>query len=93
MDNAYLRERSRDVADISERLINILSDTEYNSLTSGNVIIAADDLSPSETAGFDREHVMGFILKGGSATSHTSILAKTMNIPAIIIIQNMLITG
>ena len=84
MDNAYLRERSRDVADISERLINILSDTEYNSLTSGNVIIAADDLSPSETAGFDQEHVMGFILKGGSATSHTSILAKTMNIPAII---------
>lgn len=90
MDNAYLRERSRDVADISERLINILSDTEYNSLTSGNVIIAADDLSPSETAGFDREHVMGFILKGGSATSHTSILAKTMNIPAIINIGDAL---
>ena len=90
MDNAYLRERSRDVADISERLINILSDTEYNSLTSGNVIIAADDLSPSETAGFDREHVMGCILKGGSATSHTSILAKTMNIPAIINIGNAL---
>ena len=90
MDNAYLRERSRDVADISERLINILSDTEYNSLTSGNVIIAAYDLSPSETAGFDREHVMGFILKGGSATSHTSILAKTMNIPAIINIGDAL---
>lgn len=90
MDNAYLRERSRDVADISERLINILSDTEYNSLTSGNVIIAADDLSPSETAGFDREHVMGFILKSGSATSHTSILAKTMNIPAIINIGDAL---
>ena len=90
MDNAYLRERSRDVADISERLINILSDTEYNSLTSGNVIIAADDLSPSETAGFDREHVMGFILKGGSATSPTSILAKTMNIPAIINIGDAL---
>lgn len=90
MDNAYLRERSRDVADISERLINILSDTEYNSLTSGNVIIAADDLSPSETVGFDREHVMGFILKGGSATSHTSILAKTMNIPAIINIGDAL---
>lgn len=90
MDNTYLRERSRDVADISERLINILSDTEYNSLTSGNVIIAADDLSPSETAGFDREHVMGFILKGGSATSHTSILAKTMNIPAIINIGDAL---
>ena len=90
MDNAYLCERSRDVADISERLINILSDTEYNSLTSGNVIIAADDLSPSETAGFDRGHVMGFILKGGSATSHTSILAKTMNIPAIINIGDAL---
>lgn len=90
MDNPYMQERASDVIDISERLINILTDNEYSSASNRNVIIAADDLSPSETAAFDKKHVLGFMIRKGTSTSHTSILAKTMDIPAVINIGDSL---
>lgn len=90
MDNPYMQERANDITDISERLINILTGKEFSAKSGSSVIIAADDLSPSETAGFDKSHVLGIMIRKGSVTSHTSILAKTMNIPAVIDIGDSL---
>ncbi len=90
MDNPYMQERANDVIDISERLINILTGKEFSINSARNVIIAADDLTPSETAGFDKNHVYGLMIRKGSATSHTSIIAKTMDIPAVINIGDSL---
>lgn len=89
MDNPYMQERSADIIDISERLIGILSGSEYKAASHGKVIIAAEDLSPSETASFNRDNVLGFIIKRGSSTSHTSILARTMDIPAVINVSEL----
>ena len=84
-----MQERSADIIDISERLIGILSGSEYKAASHGKVIIAAEDLSPSETASFNRDNVLGFIIKQGSSTSHTSILARTMDIPAVINVSEL----
>lgn len=85
MDDAYMRERSADVKDVSERLIKILSGKDKGGIVSAEpVIIVADDLAPSETVQFDKEKILAFVTEGGSTSSHTSILARMMNIPAII---------
>ena len=85
MDDAYMRERSADVKDVSERLIKILSGKDKGGIVSDEpVIIVADDLAPSETVQFDKEKILAFVTEGGSTSSHTSILARMMNIPAII---------
>lgn len=85
MDDAYMRERSADVKDVSERLIKILSGKEKSGIMTDNpVIIIADDLAPSETVQFDKEKILAFVTEGGSTSSHTSILARMMNIPAVI---------
>ncbi len=89
MPNPYMQERAGDVTDIAERLVNILTENEYKPAMHGRVIIAADDLSPSETASFSRENILGIIIKNGSSTSHTSILARTMDIPAIINVDGL----
>lgn len=89
MPNPYMQERAGDVIDIAERLINILTENEYRPAMHGRVIIAAEDLSPSETASFSRESVLGLIIKKGSSTSHTSILARTMDIPAVINVEGL----
>ena len=89
MDNPYIQERSADVTYISERLINILTGSEYKPSGHGRVIIAAEDLSPSETATFSRSNVLGFVIRKGSSTSHTSILARTMDIPAVINVDDL----
>lgn len=86
MDDEYMKERAADVKDISKRLLNKLlgsSDT-HSSGFSEPVIIAADDLAPSETVQLDKKMVLGFVTRKGSQSSHTAILARTMNIPAII---------
>lgn len=85
MDDAYMQGRAADVKDVSERLIKILTNSEegMNTLTE-QVIIAADDLVPSETVQLDKDKVLGFIMQQGSANSHTAILARSMGIPAII---------
>lgn len=85
MDDAYMQGRAADVKDVSERLIQVLSGEEETVMkTEEPVIIAADDLVPSETVQLDKEKVLGFATMYGSANSHTAILARTMNIPAVI---------
>ena len=85
MDDAYMRGRAADIVDISERLVNILSGVKQAGvITDEPVIVAADDLVPSETVQLDKKKVLGFATMYGSVNSHTAILARTMNIPAII---------
>lgn len=85
MDDEYMRARSVDVTDISQRLISILTDSKPQGVLSNEpVIIAADDLTPSETVQLDKSMILGFILSGGNSNSHTAILARTLGIPAII---------
>ena len=85
MDDAYMQGRAADVKDVSERILNILSGAEKVAFaTDEPVIVAADDLVPSETVQLDKEKVLGFATMYGSSNSHTAILARTMNIPAII---------
>lgn len=86
MDDSYMKERAVDVKDVSKRLISVLLNSNNGNDLSFEepVIIAADDLAPSETVQLDKSKVLGFITKKGSASSHTAILARTMNIPAII---------
>lgn len=85
MEDEYMRARAADVKDISERVIAILSGNENSGLvTDKPVILAADDLAPSETVQLEKEKVLSFITRGGSTNSHTAILARTMNIPAVI---------
>lgn len=85
MDDAYMQARSADVRDISNRIISCLGDNESSSsLSDEKVIICADDLAPSETVSLDKEKVLAFVTAHGSSNSHTAILARNMNIPAII---------
>ncbi len=85
MDDPYMQGRAADVRDISERVINHLCGAgEHRLKLSEPVIIAAEDLTPSETVQLDKDKVLGFITMLGSSTSHTAILARTMNIPAVI---------
>ena len=88
MDDDYFRARAADVKDISERLVNILSGRENGGdIGEEPVIIVADDLAPSETVQMDNEKLLAFVTEHGSANSHTAILARTMNIPALIGVQ------
>ena len=85
MDDAYMQGRAADVRDVSERLLQALSSQNENVMMMDEpVIIAADDLVPSETVQLDKEKVLSFVTMYGSANSHTAILARTMNIPAVI---------
>lgn len=85
MEDAYMQGRAADIKDISERVLNILSGEGQSGIdTEVPVIVAADDLVPSETVQLDKEKVLGFATMYGSVNSHTAILARTMNIPAII---------
>ena len=85
MDDAYMQGRAADVKDVSERILNILSGVGNATFSTDEpAIIAADDLVPSETVQLDKEKVLGFATMYGSSNSHTAILARTMNIPAII---------
>nr|WP_294490517.1 phosphoenolpyruvate--protein phosphotransferase [uncultured Mediterraneibacter sp.] len=85
MDDAYMQGRAADVKDVSERVLDILCgvDTGLVEMTEP-CIIAADDLAPSETVQLDKSKVLGFATMYGSSNSHTAILARTMNIPAVI---------
>ncbi len=86
MDDAYMQARAADVKDVSSRIIKILSgdDGEEGIASDVPVILAADDLAPSETVQLDKSKILGFVTAGGSGSSHTAILARTMGIPAII---------
>ena len=85
MDDEYFRARSADIRDLSERLISILQGDSVKSAPGvGAVILAAKDLTPSETVQMDKSRLLGFITEFGSSNSHTAILARTMNVPALI---------
>lgn len=84
MDDAYMQARAADVKDISRRLVTILTGEEEEGLGDNPVILVADDLTPSETVQLDKSKLLGFITRHGSSNSHTAILARTMNIPALI---------
>lgn len=85
MDDDYIKARAADIKDISNRLIRILEGRkETGPYFEEPVIIIADDLSPSETVQMDKEKVLAFVTVHGSANSHTAVLARMMNIPALI---------
>ena len=85
MEDEYFRGRAAGIKDITERVINVLSGAGGGGIESDEpVIVVADDLAPSETVQMDKDKILSFVTVHGSANSHTSILAKTMNIPAII---------
>lgn len=85
MEDYYISERAADIKDVSERILSILAGEISRKDREGEpVIIVADDLTPSETVQLDKEMVLSFVTVHGSVNSHTAILAKTMNIPALI---------
>ena len=85
MDDAYMQGRAADVKDVSERVLDILCGVSNGTREMTEpCIVAADDLAPSETVQLDKEKVLGFATMYGSSNSHTAILARTMNIPAVI---------
>ncbi|MCU6732244.1 phosphoenolpyruvate--protein phosphotransferase [Diplocloster agilis] len=84
MDDDYMRERAADIRDISERLVGILAGRTGSQMElTEPVILVADDLAPSETVQLDKDKVLAFVTVHGSSNSHTAILARTMNIPAL----------
>ena len=84
MDDAYMQARAADIKDVAKRLLNNLLGVVDGGIHSDvPVILAADDLAPSETLQLDKSKILGFVTMGGSGNSHTAILARTMGIPAI----------
>lgn len=84
MEDEYFRARAADVKDISERLIAVLAEKEQGGFISEKCIVMAEELAPSETVQMDKQKLLGFVTRLGSANSHTAILARTMNIPALV---------
>ncbi len=85
MDDDYMKARAADVKDISTRVIGVLSGKTAGGIDSAEpVILLAEDLAPSETVQLDKSKILGFVTRFGSSNSHTAILARTMNIPALI---------
>ncbi len=84
MDDAYMQARAADVKDISNRVINNLLNKSSDARVSDNMVVCADDLAPSETVSLDKDKVRAFVTAYGSSGSHTAILARNMNIPAVI---------
>ena len=84
MDDAYMQARAADIKDVTRRILNNLMGVTEGGIDSDEpVILAAEDLAPSETLQLDKSKILGFITQGGSGSSHTAILARTMGIPAI----------
>lgn len=85
MEETYFRGRAADIKDISERVISILNGTQTVShVMTEPVIVLAEDLTPSETMQFDKSKLLALVTKKGSSNSHTAILARTMNIPSLV---------
>lgn len=94
MEDSYMQARAADVKDISNRLIACLTDSGGNASASDEKrIICADDLAPSETVSLDKDKVLAFVTAHGSSNSHTAILARSMNIPAIIGLGDAFLEG
>ena len=91
MEDAYLRERASDIRDVTSRLLYKLAKKKKTSLENFNepVVLIAHDLTPSQTASMDRLNVLGFLTDVGGKTSHTAIMARTLEIPAIVGLSNI----
>jgi len=91
MDDAYMKERAADLRDVYERLVrNLLGVKKTNlSLLDESVILVASDLTPSDTASMDKSKVLGFLTDIGGRTSHTAIMARTLEVPAIVGLDNI----
>lgn len=85
MDNEYLRERNQDLQDVSRHLIRALQGVSHHELSEieGDVVVVADDLTPSDAVRLGRERVVGFAIETGGRTSHTTIIARSLNVPAV----------
>jgi phosphoenolpyruvate-protein phosphotransferase (PTS system enzyme I) len=85
MDDTYLRERSEDLTDVSRHLLRSLQGIDHHDLSElpGDMVIVADDLTPSDAIRLGRERVIGFAIESGGRTSHTTIIARSLNIPAV----------
>ena len=84
MDDAHMQARAADIRDVARRILNNLMGVVEGGIDSDEpVIVAADDLAPSETIQLDKSKILGFVTQGGSGNSHTAILARTMGIPAV----------
>ena len=86
MDDAYMRERAADIKDVSKRIIANLAGKggDAFAITEGNTIVVAEDLTPSDTAQLDRSKVVAFLTNIGGRTSHSAIMARTLEIPAVV---------
>ncbi|MDY3929738.1 MAG: phosphoenolpyruvate--protein phosphotransferase [Clostridia bacterium] len=84
MDDEYMKERANDVRDITDRIITVLTDDTNFLISEDKAIIFGEDLLPSQTVQFDKSKVLAFVTMKGSVNSHTAILARTMNIPAVV---------
>ncbi|HEY4588053.1 MAG TPA: phosphoenolpyruvate-utilizing N-terminal domain-containing protein, partial [Thermoanaerobaculia bacterium] len=85
MDDTYLRERSEDLTDVSRHLLRSLQGIAHHDLSQlpDDIVIVADDLTPSDAVRLGRERVIGFAIESGGRTSHTTIIARSLNIPAV----------
>jgi phosphotransferase system enzyme I (PtsI) len=94
MDNAYMRERAVDVKDVARRVLSHLTKTPLAdpSLIDEQVVIIAKDLTPSDTATFDKEFVLGFATEIGGKTSHSAIMARSLEVPAIVGTKQLLVS-
>ena len=89
MDDEYIKERAADVKDISARVVRVLAGVEDGGAAMDEpAILVAEDLAPSETLQLDRSKVLAFVTRKGSTNSHTAILARTMNIPALVMVSD-----
>ncbi len=93
MDTEYMRARAADITAVSGRVCEILSGGKDSFTLTEPVIVAADDLTPAETVGLDRDMLLGFVTKGGSDMSHTAILARMMGIPAVVRAEALDLSG
>lgn len=84
LEDPYLRERAQDLKDVSSRLIRVLLGVEEQKLSDQQVILVAEDLTPSDTAQLDKQQVLGFLTVIGGTTSHSAIMARTIGMPAIV---------
>lgn len=92
LDNAYMRERALDLKDIRKRILNLLLDIEENDVAEGEHIVVAYDLTPSETAKLDTSKTLGFLTEIGGETSHSAIIARTLNLPAVVGVKDLMST-
>ena len=84
MDNPYMKERAADIKDVSERVVQILTQTQEQMVLTKPVIILSEDITPSETMQLDRHKILAFVTRFGSVNSHAAILARMMNVPALV---------